>query len=668
MARLPVLRRRQEVAGPSALNPNTLSAASLSAAGLDSRSLRSLTAAGFRITHQDTDQLRRLISPWQTRAFNYYDQLGEIKYASQFYSRMLSPLRLYAAELDENGDWVETENEQAIAALDRIQDPGGGREGLLSAYGRLMFLVGESYLLCTIDPDSGVEQWEMLSTDELRIQSGIYVRYKAPSLAAEQLHEVEDGDFEPLTDKQAVAYRLWKKHPRFSALPDSTMMGVLDECEELLLLTRAVRARAKSRLAGSGILAISEDFSMPMANATPDEDIQTDVFLSNLVATMMLPIANEGTASAVVPLVVRGPTAAVKDGIKHIQLVDPTQLYPETGLRYELIKRIAIGLDMPPEVLLGLTDANHWTAWQIDEQTWKGHGQPIANALVNDLTQAFFRPQLREDGLVDYARYSIAYDATAIINHPDRTKDAKDLYDRRALGKTALRDAAGFDEEDAPTSDELAEMVGIATRDSALAWFGTPAPRGGALEVAPGVIEQAGPGGTSGDGTTGPVTGAETEEGPPAATPADTENETTAMVGGAMTNGHLDALLSRIEGAADLAILRAREAAGNRLLSLARRNPEIYALVEGVPARDVAATLGVDNVRALQVSERDLVAYATPLIRDALRLWGLDDTIVGLIVEQVERHAARTLYDARPSPLPLQFRSYVVGMVTGARR
>jgi hypothetical protein len=53
-------------------------------------------------------------------------------------------------------------------------------------------------------------------------------------------------------------------------------------------------------------------------------------------------------------------------------LLDPTQLYPETGLRREAVERLAIGLDMPPEVLLGLGDSNHWSAWQVDEQTWKG--------------------------------------------------------------------------------------------------------------------------------------------------------------------------------------------------------------------------------------------------------------------------------------------------------
>ena len=621
----------------------------------------SLTAAGFRITHQDTDQLRRLIQPWQSRAFSYYDQLGEIKYASQFYARMLSPLRLYAAELDGNGDWVETTFEPAVQALERIQDPGGGRESLLGSYGRLMFLAGECYLLCSRDPDTGLEQWEMLSTDELRIQSGIYVRYRAPSMAAENLHEPKDEDFEPLDDDTAVAYRLWKRHPRYSMLADSTMLGVLDLCEELLLLTRAVRARARSRLAGSGILAISEDFSYSPLEPTPDENVKEDPFLADLTSAMVLPIQQEGAASAVVPLILRGPSDAIEKGIRHIQIVDPTQLYPETGLRTECIHRIALGLDMPPEILEGLQESNHWTAWQISEDTWQGHGQPIANQLVNDLNAAYFRPQLRADGVQDFGRYGIAYDASAIINKPDKTKNAFQLFADRAVGKKYLRDACGVPEDAAPTPEELNEMIGVAVRDGSLAIFGIPTIRTGGIETQPGVVQQ---GDTSG-GSPVPPDGAETEPGPPAGGEPPDSNVLEAAANGHQ-NGTAHALvLARISGAADLALFRAREAAGNRIRSLAKRDPETLRLLESVPARQVAAVLGPERTRALGVdSELELVSGVSPILVDALRLFGVRaPSVAHLVIEKIEQHAARTLYDANPSPLPPQFQSYVAGLV-----
>ena len=80
----------------------------------------------------------------------------------------------------------------------------------------------------------------------------------------------EEGAWVPVDDRTAVGYRLWQRHPRFSMLADSTMMGVLELCEELLLLTQSVRARARSRLAGSGILLIDERISPPPLEAKPD--------------------------------------------------------------------------------------------------------------------------------------------------------------------------------------------------------------------------------------------------------------------------------------------------------------------------------------------------------------------------------------------------------------
>jgi hypothetical protein len=640
-------------------NPNAAGTRSLTAAGSRSGAEKSLVAAGFRVTHQDTDKLRRLIQPWQSRAFTYYDRLGEIKYASQFYARMLAPLRLYVAKKDENGDYVEIDpgqDEVAQSALDRIQDPGGGRESLLSSYGRLMFLTGECYLFCTLDEDTGLEQWEMLSTDELRIQSGAYIRYRSPSLMAEEFREASDDDWEPVDDEHAIAYRLWKRHPRYSELADSTMMGVLDLCEELLLLTLAVRARARSRLAGSGVLLIADEISYAPLEAVPDEDPDEDPLLRDLKDAMITPIQDEGAASAVVPLVIRAPLETIKDGFRHVQIVDPTQLYPETGLRRECIERIAIGLDMPPEILLGMSDANHWTVWMIDEQTWKAHGQPIANQLVNDLNSAYFLPQLRDDGLTDWDQYAIQYDAAAIINHPDRFADAQKAYDRRAIGKAALRDAGGFDEDDAPTDDELKEMIGIAVRDGSLALFGIPSVKAGGIEVEPGeVVSPAGD--ASGDAPAA-KSGAEVEPGPPAeGAPKTTEAEEAGLVGSLRA--------AQIAGAADLALLRAREAAGNRLRSLAKRDPDLHALLEDMPARDIAAYLGPDRVRALGVADpRELVNSGTSLVVDALALWRIGDAAtVLLIAEQVEQHAARTLFEERPTPLPPQFRSYVAGVV-----
>ncbi len=612
----------------------------------------SLVASGQKIRKRDEQVVRRLIQPWQSRAFYYYDNLGEVKFASQFYSRSLASLTLYAAEKDADGELVPTENPEAIRYLERIQDPGGGRTGLLSTYGRLMFLVGECYLFVSMNPDTEEEQWEMLSTDELRIIGGSYTRFKAPSIQAEEYREPADDDFEPIDDKSAVAYRLWKRHPRFSLLADSSVQSVIMICEELEILTLAVRAQANSRLAGRGILFIPEEISPAPLEPVGDEDPEEDIFLRDLIEAARSALQDEGSAAAAAPLIVRGP-AEYLDKVKHLMLSDPTQLYPETGLRRECIERLGIGLDLPPEVLTGLASANHWTGWLVSEESWKAHLQPMAEQLVDDLSSSYYRPALKEAGLADWQKYWIAYDATAIINHPDRTKDAKDLWDKGAISLESLREAAGFGDDDAPTEQDRAERIGIATRDSSLAWYGIPSVKAGGLEPEAGVLEKAGE--TTVSSPTGATTGAEVTPGPPP------EQPLPETVVGALSA----ATAARILGAADLALLRARESAGNRVRSLAKRDPEALKLVEGVRAGQVIAVLGRERVRALKApGERELVAGARELILDALRVFGLKDDVAALVADSVEQHAARTLYDEHPAPLPPSFANYLSGLTS----
>jgi len=629
-----------------------------------------MTAAGALVRHGQATYLRRLIMPWQIRAFGYFDLVGEFKFAAQFYARALSQLLLFAAEKDENGDLIPTTNEQVIEAFERIKDPGGiGRTGLQRAYGLLAFLVGEAILFVSINPETNQEQWEMLSTDEIRLLDGNYTRFTAPVMPATLFRPAPDDSFEPVVDKEgnnqgpagvgtAVAYRLHRPHPRFSALPDSTTEGVLDILEELVLLTQVIRARLRSRLWTAGFLFIDDRITTRPDEPSPDEDILEDPLMEDMTEAITTAIADEGTAAAVAPILLR---VRVPDGMKladlvyHMQIQDPLQIYPEVGLRNEAIRRLAISLDMPVEALLGFTDTNHWNAWIIDDQTWQAHIQPVADGFVEDLTAAYLGPYLREElNMADWDKYVIAYDATKVINHPDRTKTAIQLHDKAVIGDEALRRETAFSEDDAPTKDERARIVGIATGDSSLAWDGVPRVGAGSVEPTPGVVSNSGNEQPAG----GPETGAEAQTGPPA---GGQEAGTETIVG---------SLGTTIEGAAVYAQLRAREAAGARLRQLARRDDEALALIDGNPNGLVAAKLGRTTVRRLLggARELELVSATHEIMLAVLRELGVrDDTAAESIADTIERHAARTLYDERPDPLPPTFAAKVEGLLAAAK-
>ena len=56
-----------------------------------------LTAAAATIDRKSASDVRRIQQPWQDRAWAYYDMVPEVWFASQFYARGLSKLRLFPA-------------------------------------------------------------------------------------------------------------------------------------------------------------------------------------------------------------------------------------------------------------------------------------------------------------------------------------------------------------------------------------------------------------------------------------------------------------------------------------------------------------------------------------------------------------------------------------------
>ena len=79
-----------------------------------------MTAAAIKVNLQDKKQLdhiqkRRAASSWQEDAWEYYDLVGEIKYAFRLFANVLSRVRLYAA-------YVEDEDKAPVPLKDIDDD------------------------------------------------------------------------------------------------------------------------------------------------------------------------------------------------------------------------------------------------------------------------------------------------------------------------------------------------------------------------------------------------------------------------------------------------------------------------------------------------------------------------------------------------------------------
>jgi hypothetical protein len=522
----------------------------------------------------------------------------------------------------DDGEVTPSEDPAAIDLLARVKDRAGGRETLLADYGRLAFVPGESFLLWTQDEDG--ETWEVVSTDELRVDVGAdrYLRIKSPALTPEELIAAPDDDFEPLPG-ECVAYRMHTPHPRFSEWADSPMRACLDLCEELVLLTLVVRARVMSRLTGNGVLLIPNELFPPADADNPDapgdEDARVHPFLNDLIEATVTPIEDPGTAAAQVPIILGGPAEHLP-AVRHLTLRDVEEEYRETGLREECIRRIATGLDMPPEALLGMSGANHWNAWIIDEQTWKVHLKPVAAAFCGNLTEAYLRPTARAAGIRDAERLVVMFDAASIVTNPDKSKDANEAYDRRAIGKAALREAKGFSEDDAPPEEDLAEMLlveGVSLTDAD-------------AEAEADVQEDAGERAPSGEDT-------------PRQEPDEDESQ--------VASGAPSTLEMRILGAAELSVTRAREIAGARVLSKLRgAGVDVPAAVRSGPRDQVCHLTGTSVGPALPLVEDTASVFVAQAVR-----WGLDEQSAKILGDLIELHASRSLFENEAPPLPSGF-------------
>jgi hypothetical protein len=179
-----------------------------------------------------------------------------------------------------------------------------------------------------------------------------------------------------------------------------------------------------------------------------------------LMQAMARSIQNRDDASAIVPIVV---TASAEDiaAVKHLTFWSELD-EKAIELRKEAITRIAMGMDMPPEVLQGAADSNHWSAWQADESAIKAHTEPLLKIITTALGTQYLRPLLAEDPAYNTERlsaYSVGADTSEMRLRPNRSKEALELYNLGELSGTALRRETGFDENDKMGDEELSKWL-----------------------------------------------------------------------------------------------------------------------------------------------------------------------------------------------------------------
>lgn len=401
-----------------------------------------LTAAAAPPKGPETQFLRRT-EKWQDEVWRFHDTLGEFNFGVGWQANMLSRIRLRAARLQPDADEPEIVTTGTAADLMmRLSGGVGGQAQLMKRLSVQLSLPGEGYLVGeTVDK---LEQWQVRSVDEVRVQSGTYqvIDEKAVTTGQEWRDLAEDHHI----------VRVWRPHDRYFHLADSPARSARDVMRELELINRKITAEYLSRLASAGIVVFPDELNFPVREEFADEP---NPLMAEWIEIAASAIKNPGTASAVIPIPLTGP-ADVIDKIKHI---DFTLKIDEKTIerRDSAIRRLATKLDIPSEILLGMSQANHWSAWQIDEGALKAHIAPLAELVCDSLTRGYLQPRLAASG-EDPAAWVVWYDMSELALKPDRSSNAVLAYDRQELSGPSFRRELGFDEDDKPAPGDLEEI------------------------------------------------------------------------------------------------------------------------------------------------------------------------------------------------------------------
>lgn len=642
-----------------------------------------LTAAGIKIQPSVApDQLRALSATharWQSQAWGYRELIPELRYALQFRARALSRVRFFAAQAN-----PDPTDDEPIALSLRLSDdkdkasrvtvspalaeaaeeelarlPLDAGFSFLGRWSENFDVAGEAWLHGFLDANTGQETWKIRSTSEIQVSADArQVTLKDPALLGAQ-RQLDLGrpahGTTPAVPGAEELYRLWIEHPEKSHEADSSLRSMQSVLEDIVLAGRELRAASRSRIAANGLLLVSRGLTLPLGNRDDTEAPDDTKMARDLQLSLVTPIQNEGDAGQIAPIMITGEIADL-EAVRHIRLEreDSPQLLEkqQAGLT-----RMGNGLDIPPEVITGMADANHWSAWQIDSSTARHHLEPSARIMVDSLTSAYLRNALlsRGFGYEEVRQVLVWYDLGGLTENPNRRQDAIDARKSGDIGPAALRKALGFNNEDAPTPEEQLYMIAMsagmdqATATAIMVAFAKHQ-ADGALEIeVPDVaaaIAASSPGAATPEGEPAPVGPGDAPGGPPDTAPSAIAasghgSALTAKVSGKGLSGRdvsiihsgftaaadvpayrlaLDdarvlmetdrAVRAQVHAAAEAALVRVLERAGARLRSKATADRELSLTLKGADPFTVLHTVGRTRAFALGGTDEHLLADA----------------------------------------------------------
>lgn len=629
---------------------------------------RKLPASAQRYNLKDRKSVKATVVPsreWQKEAWQAFDEVPEIKYSVRFEGNIMAKMRLFIAV--RNPDDPEATPipitdpgvsvpvglaQRAQAELDRLKNDLGSRAELIRALNMNLEVTGEAHLVGWAPREVPVkdangdpagteivgEQWEIYSVSAVREKDG---RFTVKRTLVDNNPRVVDES------KGDDILRIYQRHPEWTLEADCNMRGVLSDCEALTLLLNEIKADAKSRMGAGWLLIPNELSGGPDIETEPEdgEEAAIDPMLQDIYDGAVEPIEDPSSAAAVAPVFIRGNA----EYLKEFRLVE-RQRVPDPKVLEKIsmeIERVARGMNLPVETVMGHQQTTYANAAQVKADQYEDHFQPRCELICDALTVGYLRPNLIaagfDPGIVD--EVLIFWDPSKMIVEVNPADSADKGIELDVISSEAWRRAKGWSEDDQPDpverlvravmhlgrfdpglSTAILELLGVPLEipeSLPSSGSGTPAPAAPAGEqaaaasatteraLAAAITARYARNGDLGKETLDRMLG-ELLEADPTVGPllrlqaATTTRDPARNVGHDLMQIDRD-LRAKLIVAADTALGRALEKAGNRLRSKAGKERTLAAAAK-VHSAYVAATLGPHIVAAAGFTDDDLIS------------------------------------------------------------
>lgn len=388
---------------------------------------------------------------WQAEAWRLYDIVGELHKLSGRVGDSLAQARLYVTEVDDTGEETGEVTEERIKRLAAVPlGTGSQRDDNLRLAGIDLAVGGECWIVgegAAVSPEAAEGSWFVV-TGAAFSRVGDQVEVRRP--------QIRGGSKLALRDGVDILIRCWRPHPNDTDQADSFTRSAIVPLREIELLTKREFAELDSRLTGAGIMFLPEGIDFPRAEDDPPGLAGFMAYIQRAAAASM---TNQGDARSMVPILATVPDQMME----HLDKIKPLTFWSELSeaiapMKDKAITRVASMAEIPQEVLTGIADSNHWTAWLISDEgiRWiRGYLGLVADAL----TRGFLRRALESMSVKRPERFAFAFDTSTLAAKPNRLDEAVQLHDRFLITDVEVVKAGAFDPEQMPTPEERAAQI-----------------------------------------------------------------------------------------------------------------------------------------------------------------------------------------------------------------